>query len=74
MSILVVAAAGIIALVEQSKVQPNPIIMIGAIGVFMLGMYKLIYSTNPFISIKYQTIQNTTKAKSTNFELFQNYK
>lgn len=41
MSILVVAAAGIIALVEQSKVQPNPIIMIGAIGVFMLGMYKL---------------------------------
>ena len=41
MSILVVAAAGIIALVEQSKVQPNPIIMIGAIGVFMFGMYKL---------------------------------
>jgi hypothetical protein len=41
MSILVVAAAGIIALVEQSKVQPNPTIMIGAIGVFMFGMYKL---------------------------------
>ena len=41
MSILVVAAAGIIALVEQSKVQPNPTIMIGAIGVFMYGMYKL---------------------------------
>lgn len=41
MSIMVVAAAGIIALVEQSKVQPNPTIMIGAIGVFMFGMYKL---------------------------------
>ena len=41
MSILVVAAAGIIALVEQSKAQPNPIIMIGALGVFMYGMYKL---------------------------------
>ncbi len=41
MSILVVAAAGIISLVEQSKVQPNPTIMIGAIGVFMYGMYKL---------------------------------
>ncbi len=41
MSILVLAAAGIIALVEQSKAQPNPIIMIGAIGVFMYGMYKL---------------------------------
>ncbi len=41
MSILVVAAAGIIALVEQSKAQPNPIIMIGAIGVFIYGMYKL---------------------------------
>jgi arginine exporter protein ArgO len=41
MSILVVAAAGIIALVEQSKAQPNPIIMIGAIGIFMYGMYKL---------------------------------
>ena len=41
MSILVVAAAGIIALVEQSKAQPNPIIMIGGIGIFMYGMYKL---------------------------------
>jgi arginine exporter protein ArgO len=40
-SILVVAAFGILALVEQSKAQPNPMIMIGAIGVFMFGMYKL---------------------------------
>ena len=41
-SILVVAAFGILALVEQSNDQPNPMIMIGAIGIFMFGMYKLI--------------------------------
>jgi hypothetical protein len=40
-SILIVTAFGILALVEQSKPQPNPIVMIGAIGVFMFGMYKL---------------------------------
>jgi hypothetical protein len=40
-SILVVAAFGIMALVEQSKTQPNPIIMIAGIGIFMFGMYKL---------------------------------
>ena len=49
MSILVVAAAGIIALVEQSKAQPNPIIMIGAIGVFMYGMYKLMKKIDSYI-------------------------
>lgn len=40
-SILVVAAFGIMALVEQSKAQPNPMIMIVGIGIFMFGMYKL---------------------------------
>jgi hypothetical protein len=40
-SILIVTAFGILALVEQSKTHPNPMIMIGAMGVFMFGMYQL---------------------------------
>jgi hypothetical protein len=34
-------AAAFIALFEQSKAQPNMIIMIGCIAVFMIGMMKL---------------------------------
>ena len=57
MSILVVAAAGIIALVEQSKAQPNPIIMIGAIGVFIYGMYKFLAKLYRLIVPKFASKQ-----------------
>jgi len=40
-SILIIAAFGIIALVEQSKSKPNQFIMIGAMAVFMYGLYRL---------------------------------
>jgi hypothetical protein len=40
-SILIIAAFGIIALFEQSKSKPNQFIMIGAIAVFMYGLYRL---------------------------------
>lgn len=40
-SILIIAAFGIIALFEQSKSKPNQFIMIGAMVVFMYGLYRL---------------------------------
>ena len=40
-SILIIAAFGILALVEQSKSKPNQLIMIGAMAVFMYGLYRL---------------------------------
>jgi hypothetical protein len=40
-SILIIAAFGIIALFEQSKSKPNQLIMIGAMAVFMFGLYRL---------------------------------
>ena len=40
-SILIIAAFGIIALFEQSKSKPNQLIMISAMSVFMYGLYRL---------------------------------
>jgi arginine exporter protein ArgO len=40
-SILIIAAFGIIALFEQSKSKPNQLIMIGAMAIFMYGLYRL---------------------------------
>ena len=39
--ILLFAAVGILGMIEQSKPAPNRIIMIGAMAVFMFGLYKL---------------------------------
>ena len=39
--ILIVFAAGFVALFEQSKAKPNVIIMVVAIAVFMLGLMQL---------------------------------
>ena len=35
------ALVGILAMFEQSKPAPNRLIMIGAMAVFMFGLYKL---------------------------------
>ena len=40
-SILLIAGFGILALVEQSKAHPNQYIMIGAMAVFMFGLFRL---------------------------------
>jgi inner membrane protein involved in colicin E2 resistance len=40
-SILLIAGFGILALVEQSKTHPNQYIMIGAMAVFMFGLFRL---------------------------------
>jgi hypothetical protein len=39
--ILLFAAVGIFAMIEQSKPAPNRFIMIGAMAVFMFGLFKL---------------------------------
>jgi hypothetical protein len=39
--ILVFAAVGIFAMIEQSKPAPNRFIMIGAMAVFMFGLFRL---------------------------------
>lgn len=39
--ILVFAAVGIFAMMEQSKPAPNRFIMIGAMAVFMFGLFRL---------------------------------
>ncbi len=39
--ILMFAAVGIYALIEQSKPAPNRFIMIGAMAVFMFGLFRL---------------------------------
>ena len=39
--ILVFAAFGIFAMIEQSKPVPNRFIMIGAMAVFMFGLFRL---------------------------------
>jgi multisubunit Na+/H+ antiporter MnhC subunit len=38
-SILLFFGAGIYALYEQSKPEPNKFIMIGAMAIFMIGLY-----------------------------------
>ncbi len=38
-SILLFFGAGIYALYEQSKLEPNKFIMIGAMAIFMIGLY-----------------------------------
>lgn len=40
-SILLIVAFGILALVEQSKSNPHKYIMISAMAVFMYGLYRL---------------------------------
>ena len=40
-SILLFFGAGIYALYEQSKPEPNTIIMIGAMAIFMIGLYRI---------------------------------
>lgn len=40
-SILLIVAFGILALVEQSKSNPNKYIMISAMAIFMYGLYRL---------------------------------
>ena len=39
--ILLFAAVGILAMIEQSKPAPNRFIMIGAMAVFMYGLFQL---------------------------------
>ena len=39
--ILLFAAVGILALIEQSKEVPNQFIMIGALAVFMYGLFQI---------------------------------
>ncbi len=39
--ILMFALVGIFALIEQSKPTPNKLIMIGAMAIFMFGLFKL---------------------------------
>lgn len=39
--VLLFAAVGILALIEQSKPEPNRIIMIGAMAVFMYGLFQI---------------------------------
>ncbi|UGS22011.1 hypothetical protein [Flavobacterium cyclinae] len=39
--ILLFAAVGILGMIEQSKPAPNRIIMIGAMAVFMFGLFQL---------------------------------
>lgn len=39
--ILMFAAVGIYALMEQSKPDPNRFVMIGAMAVFMFGLFRL---------------------------------
>ncbi|MCO6175787.1 hypothetical protein NHF50_12110 [Flavobacterium sp. NRK F10] len=33
--------AGFLAIWEQSKPQPNPFLMIGAMAIFMIGLYQI---------------------------------
>jgi hypothetical protein len=40
-SILLFFGAGIYALYEQSKPEPNQFIMIGAMAIFMIGLYRI---------------------------------
>jgi hypothetical protein len=40
-TILIFAIVGIIALLEQAKPAPNRLIMIGAMAVFMYGLFQL---------------------------------
>jgi hypothetical protein len=39
--ILIFAIVGVIALLEQSKPAPNRLIMIGAMTIFMYGLFQL---------------------------------
>jgi hypothetical protein len=39
--ILLFASVGILAMIEQSKPAPNRFIMIGAMAVFMFGLFRL---------------------------------
>ena len=39
--ILLFASVGIFAMIEQSKPAPNRFIMIGAMAVFMFGLFRL---------------------------------
>ena len=39
--VLLFAAVGILALIEQSKPDPNRFIMIGAMAVFMYGLFQI---------------------------------
>jgi hypothetical protein len=39
--VLLFAAVGILALIEQSKPDPNHFIMIGAMAVFMYGLFQI---------------------------------
>ena len=39
--VLLFAAVGILALIEQSKEVPNQFIMIGALAVFMYGLFQI---------------------------------
>ena len=39
--VLLFAAVGILALIEQSKPEPNRFIMIGALAVFMYGLFQI---------------------------------
>ncbi|MHA3789218.1 hypothetical protein ACX0HA_13495 [Flavobacterium hauense] len=52
-------AAAFVALFEQSKVQPNKIIMVGCIAVFMYGMMKLMSK----VPSKHQRDENTEEEK-----------
>lgn len=40
-SILLFFGAGIFALYEQSKPEPNQFIMIGAMAIFMIGLFRI---------------------------------
>jgi len=40
-TILIFAIVGIIALLEQAKPAPNRLIMIGAMAIFMYGLFQL---------------------------------
>ena len=39
--VLLFAAVGILALIEQSKEVPNQFILIGALAVFMYGLFQI---------------------------------
>ena len=39
--ILIFAVVGIFAMIEQSKPAPNRLVMIGAMGIFMYGLFQL---------------------------------
>jgi hypothetical protein len=39
--ILLFASVGILAMIEQSKPDPNRFVMIGAMSVFMFGLFRL---------------------------------